>query len=313
MKGDQIVEALKKHEKYVLLLVDEFDELYRVREGNSEVENIVLTRYLTSMSTLGDLMWLGNQKTGRFAVLLCGSSASCPLLITLNANKNEKYSILSQGIHEGVGEFSAFHYGNHESGVSLAGSPQLKFRDKLLMKMREKNKKGFEMIQDDVEGTVNAYKVMETNWIPHFQPLTISEVKSVWIELQCDQQQQLNTTESLEQFQQALIIDGLPSSVFPISAAQVFVHPHLDIHRPFIQSANSILQAEFQALKNEVREHSAKNIADGIASPVPSGIPDFAGGSFRESFTETLLQAAETIGWYARYPAAYQKTTMAIE
>ena len=38
MKGDQIVEALKKHEKYVLLLVDEFDELYRVREGNSEVE-----------------------------------------------------------------------------------------------------------------------------------------------------------------------------------------------------------------------------------------------------------------------------------
>eukprot|EP01036_Dinobryon_divergens_P027984 gene27984-36855_t len=132
--------------------------------------------------------------------------------------------------------------------------------------MREKNKKGFEMIQDDVEGTVNAYKVMETNWIPHFQPLTISEVKSVWIELQCDQQQQLNTTESLEQFQQAL--------VFPISAAQVFVHPHLDIHRPFIQSANSILQAEFQALKNE---------------------------------------AAETIGWYARYPAAYQKTTMAIE
>lgn len=323
MKGDQIVEALKKHEKYVLLLVDEFDELFRVREGNSEVENIIQTRYLTSMSTLGDFMWLGNQKTGRFAVLLCGSSASCPLLVTLNANKDEfplqkdapnlgglkyrtirlpvhhfldmdvsktllahflpdctenlaklitfcvginprKYSILSQGIHEGVGEFSAFHYGNHESGVSLAGNPQLnKFRDKLLIKMREKNNKVLEMIQDDVEGTVNAYKVMETNWIPHFQPLTISEVKSVWIELPCDQQQQLNTTESLEKFQQALFfladkdqlslceisIDGLPSSVFPISAAQVFMQPNLDIHRPFIKSANIILKAEFQALK----------------------------------------------------------------
>ena len=40
-------------------------------------------------STLGDLNWLGNQKTGRFAVLLCGSSASCPLLVTLDASKEE--------------------------------------------------------------------------------------------------------------------------------------------------------------------------------------------------------------------------------
>ena len=60
--------------------------LYSVHESADEkIQNI----HRSCMSTLGHIDWLGNQKTGRFAVLLCESSSSCPLLITLNANRHE--------------------------------------------------------------------------------------------------------------------------------------------------------------------------------------------------------------------------------
>ncbi len=86
MKGKQIVDALEKHDKYVQLLVDEFDELYRVHECTDEKIQVT---YRTCKSTLGDLNWLSNQKIGSFAVFLCGSSASCPLLVTLDADRVE--------------------------------------------------------------------------------------------------------------------------------------------------------------------------------------------------------------------------------
>lgn len=38
---------------------------------------------------LGNLNWLGDQKSGCVAVLLCGSSASCPLLVTCHADAKE--------------------------------------------------------------------------------------------------------------------------------------------------------------------------------------------------------------------------------
>ena len=229
LMGDQIVKALEKHGKYVLILVDEFDELYRAHE--SKDEKIQLT-YRTCMLTLDDLNWLGNQKTGRFAVLLCGSSASCPLLVTLDADRIEfplqyhspngtkyktcrrpvnpfldtdfmpnctvaqgklitfcvglnprKYATLAQAVQEETDLFSAFHYGNHESGIGLASSPALEFRDKLLTKLREINQTVFAIIKDDMINMVNAHKVMESDWISYFDPLAISEVKSVWFNL----------------------------------------------------------------------------------------------------------------------------------
>lgn len=59
----------------VLLLVDEIDELYREPAGD---EN--------ALSCLGNLAYLGDRGTGLFTVLLCGSSAVTPLLITCNAS-----------------------------------------------------------------------------------------------------------------------------------------------------------------------------------------------------------------------------------
>ena len=53
--------------------------------------------------------------------------------------------------------------------MNLADAKQLEFRDKLLIKMREKNNFIFEMIRDDValiiDGVVNAYKVMHSDWV----------------------------------------------------------------------------------------------------------------------------------------------------
>jgi hypothetical protein len=86
LKGNQILESLEKHDKYILLLVDAFEELYRVQES---ADPKMQQMYRTCASTLGDLNWLGNQKTGRFAVVLCGSSVSCSLLITLDADRSQ--------------------------------------------------------------------------------------------------------------------------------------------------------------------------------------------------------------------------------
>jgi len=324
LMGDQIVEALEKHGKYVLILVDEFDELYRVHE--SKDEKIQLT-YRTCMWTLGDLNWLGNQKTGRFAVLLCGSSVSCPLLVTLNADRIEfplqnhsphlnetkyktrrlpvnpfldndvstqmlthfmpnctvaqgklitfcvglnprKYATLAQAVQEETDMFSAFHYDNHESGMRFASSPALEFRDKLLTKMHEKNQTVFTIIKDDMTNMVDAHKVMESDWISYFEPLTISEVKSVWFNL--NNNLQLDAHDSLQKMQQALFFlsdkdqlsfsdisgDGLPPHVYPMCGAQVFVRPDFDHHEQFRQIATEIFNGMGRFTENVV-DHAA--------------------------------------------------------
>eukprot|EP01039_Chlorochromonas_danica_P003960 gene3960-4332_t len=80
--GERLAKALEIKDKYFFLVVDEIDQLYRESHLNTSV-------YEVARSDLGDLAWLGNQKSGRFAVFLCGSSASCPLLLTCNADKEE--------------------------------------------------------------------------------------------------------------------------------------------------------------------------------------------------------------------------------
>jgi hypothetical protein len=76
-----IERKLKTHGKYVFLIVDEIDQLYRTHPRDAHYE--------TALQSLSDLAWLGNQKSGRFAVFICGSSASCPLLVTCHADSAE--------------------------------------------------------------------------------------------------------------------------------------------------------------------------------------------------------------------------------
>lgn len=77
--AENIIEILKKNNKYILLLIDELDQIYRVKGPLAEL----------GLENLGNLTFLGDQKSGRFVVFLCGSSASCPLLVTCHANPNE--------------------------------------------------------------------------------------------------------------------------------------------------------------------------------------------------------------------------------
>jgi hypothetical protein len=88
--GESIARALTEADKYVLLIVDEFEEVYRTSDTNPDRKN--------RLHILGDLNWLGNQKTGRFAIFLCGSSSSCPLLVTCHASKDE-FPLLSDAPH----------------------------------------------------------------------------------------------------------------------------------------------------------------------------------------------------------------------
>jgi hypothetical protein len=196
-------------------------------------------------------------------------------LVTFCLGMNpRKYSTLAQAVREETDMFSAFNYGNHESGMGLAGSPAVLFLDKLLIKMREKNMNVFGMIKDDMEDTVNAYKVMESDWIPHFKPLTISEVKSVWVDLNNDQP--LNA-DLLKKMQQTLFFlsdkdqltfseisgDGLPPCIYPMSGAQVFVKPNFDRDQRFIHTSNSIFNG-FSKFTEEVQSNVAKNVAQNI-------------------------------------------------
>jgi hypothetical protein len=70
--------ALRSLDYFLLLIVDEIEELYRVAPTDANL-------FKLANATLGDLQWIGTQSTGRFGALLCGSSAVTPLLITGNA------------------------------------------------------------------------------------------------------------------------------------------------------------------------------------------------------------------------------------
>ena len=81
-----------------------------------------------------------------------------------------------------------------------------------------------------------------------------SEVKSVWVALNG---QTVLDAESLKKMQHALFFlsdkdqlsfskisgDGLPSFIYPMSGAQVFVRPEYDQHQQFIHAANKIFNS----------------------------------------------------------------------
>jgi hypothetical protein len=72
-----VVTALRAAGKFVLLVVDELDELYRVAPSDAGLWGCALV-------SLANLSSIGNFVTGRFCVMVCGSSAVLPLLVTCN-------------------------------------------------------------------------------------------------------------------------------------------------------------------------------------------------------------------------------------
>ena len=76
---------LERENKYVLLIVDEVDKFYEVNpnQKNNDVRKLI--------ETFGELSGIGDDRSGRVATLLCGSSGVLPLLVNANAKVNEGY------------------------------------------------------------------------------------------------------------------------------------------------------------------------------------------------------------------------------
>lgn len=74
--SENVIEALEKANRYLLLLVDELDQLYKL-DGS---------KYSSAEATIHDLAYFGNQPSGMISVLVCGSSALMENLITTNCN-----------------------------------------------------------------------------------------------------------------------------------------------------------------------------------------------------------------------------------
>lgn len=72
-----LIEYLMKNNINILVLVDELDQLYK-----SELES--------SLVTLHDLAYLGNQPSGRVSILVCGSSSMMEYLIRANGDSDVK-------------------------------------------------------------------------------------------------------------------------------------------------------------------------------------------------------------------------------
>lgn len=83
-KGDvfnQLKAALRKANKHVLLIVDEIDKLYEMNPQQCNWFN-------TLTASLGELALLGDDNSGCFAAILCGSSSRFSLLVTANGKKD---------------------------------------------------------------------------------------------------------------------------------------------------------------------------------------------------------------------------------
>lgn len=90
--GDRLEISLEKHNKYVMLFVDELDQLYRIAKDDQVYSN--------SKTSLHDLAYLGNTRSGRIVTILCGSSALLSHLITCNIDIEDRPSFpLSQVVN----------------------------------------------------------------------------------------------------------------------------------------------------------------------------------------------------------------------
>lgn len=87
--SENIIDALTHHDRHLLILADELDQLYKL-DGN---------KHQNAVASLSDLAYFGNQPSGRISVLVCGSSALMENLITTNASDHirAEFPLLATG------------------------------------------------------------------------------------------------------------------------------------------------------------------------------------------------------------------------
>jgi hypothetical protein len=76
---ERIEKMLTHHGKYLMLIVDEFDQLYRTSRDATRA-------FAVAQDSINELVYLGNSLQGRVYSLVCGSSAKLHLLMTCNVD-----------------------------------------------------------------------------------------------------------------------------------------------------------------------------------------------------------------------------------
>ena len=83
-RGTRILSALRRAGRRALVIVDELDQLYRLKPAPPGTREAAA--FDTAARSLATLTFLGDQASGLVSTILCGSSAVLPLLITCNGD-----------------------------------------------------------------------------------------------------------------------------------------------------------------------------------------------------------------------------------
>jgi len=81
---DQLTTTLLKDGKFIFVMVDELDEMYRLNKDDHPKGSF------NANQTLGQLSSLGNESSGCYFTIVCGSSASLPLLLQARGDYVDK-------------------------------------------------------------------------------------------------------------------------------------------------------------------------------------------------------------------------------
>jgi len=90
--------ALTNSRRYMLLMVDDIDQLYR------QGRNIDLYH-----SNIAELAYLGNQESGRVITFLCGSSAALPQLIANGSFDRDEFPLVKGSTSLNSDKYKTFH------------------------------------------------------------------------------------------------------------------------------------------------------------------------------------------------------------
>lgn len=94
--------ALREANQYMVLMVDELDQLYRQRSN--------INHYHTN---LADLAYLGNQDSGRVLTIVCGSSAALPQLITCGVIDYDEFPTSKGALNLNSDKYRTFRIRSH--------------------------------------------------------------------------------------------------------------------------------------------------------------------------------------------------------
>lgn len=82
-QNSELTETMYNNEIFMPIIVDHLEDLFRMKPTQGEA-------YDNAITTLHDLCYLGDQASGRFYTLICGSSRALKSFVNCDAKRDEK-------------------------------------------------------------------------------------------------------------------------------------------------------------------------------------------------------------------------------